>query len=192
MQLKYLCRNSRCIEAEETDCLLVFLQANNTLGKVANAIDKKAGGLIRKRIESGDVGNKSGDTCLLFEPPGLSSQRLLIVATGDNDMCDRDFIELSQRLSQACVGLAISSISLCLDDIVVKERDLSWTARLLTEAFSYSNYRFDDFKTTVEKENTLETVSFLVSKNTCSYVPETSKTLCKASLLTKKSVQECN
>src|SRR5690242_7363055 len=66
-----------------TDCLILGVFADGTLGAAGAAVDAASGGRLRALVARGDVSGKPGRTALLHDLPGLAAARELTVGLGE-------------------------------------------------------------------------------------------------------------
>ena len=74
-------------------------QSKNLKG-VAKEIDALTGGALRKRIQSGDFEGRKEQILVIYDPPGLDSERLVVVGYGKEDETD------ARRFRTCCAAAA--------------------------------------------------------------------------------------
>src|SRR5262245_43926262 len=68
--------------AYEADAIVVGAFADGTLSGAAQTIDRASKGKLATLIERGDLGEKPGASIMLYDLPGTTSQRVLLVSFG--------------------------------------------------------------------------------------------------------------
>lgn len=155
-ETKYL--DSESLPTVETECLVVFVASDFKLTGLAAAIDTATGGCVQKRIAASDLGVKQGDHCLLFDPPNISARRLLIINSVEERLSHKAYFELSASIAKLCCRIRIRQVCIGLEYFSVNNRNSTWLAQTLTEAFIQYNYVFSDFKNTSEALSLLQDV----------------------------------
>ena len=93
------------VQDVSADWLVVGIDATCELMGISAALNEAMGGAIARLIEAGDVSGKSCELVPVFDVPGVSAQRLLLVGLGDGDeVCcaslSRSFVAAARRLSE--------------------------------------------------------------------------------------------
>ena len=66
----------------QSACLVAGVFAGGKLTAAAQTIDKASHGYLSKLIKGGALEGRSGQTLLLFQVPGITAERLLLVGLG--------------------------------------------------------------------------------------------------------------
>ncbi|MFN3581276.1 MAG: leucyl aminopeptidase [Pseudomonas sp.] len=135
------------LETIKSGCLVVALSETKTLSGPAADLDKACNGQISAAIKHGDISGKAGQTLMLFGLPGIAAQRLLLIGSGkDEELSDRAFRKLAQKVIATLKDGGASDALLTLPALPVKGRDLYSRTRLLAETLREGLYQFDQFK----------------------------------------------
>lgn len=127
-----------------TPLLVAGVYSDGTLTAAAQTLDAASRGRLSAVLKRGDLEPGVGSTLLLYDVPGASAQRVLLVNLG----APRDFHEHSFFKALYGAGKALGRIradegSIALVDVEVSGRPLAWrimhAARILADA----GYRFD-------------------------------------------------
>jgi leucyl aminopeptidase len=157
--MRYLRRNSQenpvefsiraqAIEKSKTGCLVLAVQAGETLPRTTQAADKAAQGALRRALARGDLAAKAGATLLLPATAGLAAERVLLLRTGERAKFDvTAFRATVAGLAAALKGLGAKDAVLPVADLAVGSRGLPWTVRMAVLGLREAFYRFDQLKT---------------------------------------------
>ncbi|WP_263078704.1 leucyl aminopeptidase [Endozoicomonas sp. Mp262] len=166
---------SGAAEKQKTACLIVGVQKTSQLPAM-QAMDTLSNGYLTGLIKRGDITFKPGHSLLLQHVPEALSERLLMVATGEDDK------PLTVSQYQKLVGHVISTLKsanvkdavIAIDDFKVKGQELSWIARQFVEVIEHSLYRFDDYKSDKPKKSAdvLKKITLLTDRKTVNAVKE--------------------
>ena len=129
--------------ANPTECLVVAVAEDATLGPAATEIDEALGGLLGSLLESGDIDAGIGKCTLLHRPEGVAARRLLIVGLGKQDKLDLP------RFDRACLAAGkflrdhpATQCHVCLHDHPVEGVDAAARLRQAALAVHRSNYLY--------------------------------------------------
>ena len=144
--MKYTITTGGCADIS-TDCLVVGVYAGSKLTPSAVAVDKAAGGLLKRLVKRGDIEGISGHTLLVPCEDTLRTPRLLVVGLGDANQLDADeFLTIVRSAAATLRRTGATNAAVTLGEAKVKQRDLGGRTRIIVEAFSLSGYRFDRLK----------------------------------------------
>jgi len=128
-------------ETSSAPCVVVGVFDDRTLTSAAARIDEKSGGAIKRLLESGDVGGKTGATSLLFALPGVAAPRVLLVGLGEPKKFDAArFARACGEAARVLKGLPLDRAASFLTEVDVPGKDTAWklrTAALATDAQAY-------------------------------------------------------
>ncbi|MES9904460.1 MAG: leucyl aminopeptidase [Sedimenticola sp.] len=71
-----------------TACLVLGIFSRRKLTDSAAAVDKASGGYLSSILKKGDMDGDSGQTLMLYDPPGVRAPRLLLVGLGSEKEFD--------------------------------------------------------------------------------------------------------
>jgi leucyl aminopeptidase len=144
--MKYTITTRDCVNIS-TDCLVVGVYAGSKLTPSAMAVDRAAGGMLKRFVKQGDIEGVLGHTLLVPCQDHLRTPRLLIVGLGDVNQLDSDeFLTVVRSVATALQRTGATNAAVTLAEAKVKQRDLGDRTRIIVEAFSASRYRFDNLK----------------------------------------------
>ena len=129
-----------------TDCLVV------ATGSKGGALPEGLPDATRKQIQglvrSGDFAGRKLQTLVVHEPEGLAARRLLLVGTGNGEPLEIPaFLRLARKVATAVAETGAASAAWVLDNVAVRDRDMTWKVRESTRALEEALYRFDEYRT---------------------------------------------
>jgi len=77
------------LAGQKTPCLILGVFEKRKLSKPAEAIDKAGGGYLSDFLRKGDMDGETGRTLMLYDVPGVSCERVLLVGCGKRKEFDR-------------------------------------------------------------------------------------------------------
>ncbi|HDZ55970.1 MAG TPA: leucyl aminopeptidase [Pseudomonas xinjiangensis] len=135
------------LETIKTGCLVVAVSEARPLDGPAAILDKACSGQISAAVKHGDISGKAGQTLMLFGLPGITAQRVLLIGSGkDEDLGDRQFRKVVQKVTAVLKDGGATDALLTLAALPVKGRDVYSRTRLLVETVRENLYQFDQFK----------------------------------------------
>ncbi|MBV1790550.1 leucyl aminopeptidase [Marinobacterium sp. D7] len=153
------------IEALETDCVVVGVEAEGKLAPSAGAVDKAASGYIQELIESGDITGKAGEQQMLFKVPGIKAKRVLVLGLGKADeRKDRHYRKLVGSIAGTLKRAGVGSAVVALDGLASEQQDTYRQTRQLVEWVSEELYQYDITKSKKADPIKLETLSILLGE----------------------------
>lgn len=145
------------LETIKTGCLVVSINESGALSGAAAVLDAASGGRISSAVSNGDISGKPGQSLMLFAPPGVSAERVLLVGSGKaEELSDRALRKLAQSIAATLKSGGAKDAVLALAQLPVKNRDLYARTRLLVETLRESLYQFDQFKSKKADQPTLQ------------------------------------
>ena len=154
--------NARKPVTQKTSCLVVTVPSDNKLTGAAKNIDSATGGMVSRLIKQQDLKGKLAETLMIQEPAGLQAQRLLLVGTGDNPLNEHEFSKFASAVASSLVNAPVKDAAICLGDITVSKRDLSWQAQQLSRIISGQTYQFSLLQNKHKKATPLNKISILL------------------------------
>jgi len=135
------------------DVLVVAAFADGTLPPAAKAIDTASAGKIAAVITRGDLGRKAGSALMLYDLPGVTAPRVLLISLGPRDTFDERAYR--QALGGAAGVLAdgrSADAAVTLSEIDVRDRSLAWRLQHATRLLADGTYRFTATRTSGDDE----------------------------------------
>lgn len=101
---------------ERADVLVVGAFTDGTLTPGGRAVDEASGGRLRKVLERGDLERAPGSALMLYDLPGVSASRVLVVSLGERERFDdkawRDALAgVARALDHARAGGAVVTLA---------------------------------------------------------------------------------
>jgi len=144
-----------------TACLIAGVFAGGKLTPAAEALDKVSHGYLGKLIKSGALEGRSGQTTLLYQVPGITADRLLLVGLGkEKDFNLQTYRKAMYQSVRALNDNGVKDATSTLPLLAVRDTDAYQRVRHAVEAAEETNYRFDQCKT--KKDNHRPTLQKLV------------------------------
>lgn len=147
-------------------CLVVGIfkakPAKSALTPTGARVDEAGGKQLTALIARGDLDGSLGSMQMLYNPPGLKAERVLLLGLGPQD----DFTAAAARRAAAAAATllderAIPSADLSLLEATYADTDERRWARNLAEAMESALYRFEQTKSGANKPIKLKKVSIL-------------------------------
>ncbi|OOZ36805.1 leucyl aminopeptidase [Solemya velesiana gill symbiont] len=149
--MEYILKSGKPQE-QRSSCLVLGVFDKRKLSPSAAAVDAASKGALTRILKKGDMDGKTGQSALLYDLPGVSSSRVLLIGLGP----EKEFsIPALRKASATAAGTlneshAIDAIS-CLPALAIKDCDTYETLRETILATEEVLYRFDECKSNVEK-----------------------------------------
>ena len=154
------------VETQETECIVVGIEAEGKLAPSAAALDTAASGYLKELIDSGDLSGKAGEQQMLYRVPGIKASRVLVVGLGKSDeRKDRHYRKLVTALASALKKSGIRNATIALDGLAGDADDIYRQTRQLVEWFSGELYQYDTTKSKKADAIKLETIAILLSED---------------------------
>lgn len=155
-------------EKQKTACLVVGTHKKIESASVT-AVDALSDGLVTTLLKRGDLKSKAGQTLLLQQAPGLSCERLLLASMGDTNkpLTEKDYKKMVDAIVATLKGSNAKEAVIAGEDFKVDGKSIEWSVRQLVEAFEYSFYRFDQLKSSGDKDKqdpTLKKITLLCDR----------------------------
>ncbi|MEI6415041.1 MAG: leucyl aminopeptidase [Pseudomonadota bacterium] len=128
-------------------CLVLGLFEKKHLGESAQRVDKASNGFLSEVLKTGDILGEEGQTLMLYQVPGIESERVLLVGLGKRKeytaakLC-KAVTTMVKQLNQAQAGDAYCAF---LDELPEATSVYQATRHIVTAAAAAA-YRFDTLK----------------------------------------------
>jgi leucyl aminopeptidase len=150
-------------DAAAAPCIVVGIYEDRALTSAAARVDERAGGTLKRLVESGDASGKSGSTTVLFGLSGVAAPRVMLVGLGEQKKFDgAAFNRAAGESARALKALPIDRAISYLTEIDVPNRDAAWKVRTAALAADAQAYRYTATFKPKEKSKTpqLEAIAF--------------------------------
>ena len=140
------------ITKQRSACLILGVFSQRHLSPLAQEVDKASNGLLSKVLKRGDMNGDSSQQLMLYDVPGIQSERVLLVGLGKPR--ELDLKSYRKRVATAIRSLneghAIEAI--CgLTDLEIQDANLYQCVRDTVIGAEEAVYRFDKTKSQVKK-----------------------------------------
>lgn len=149
--MEYILKSGKPEELRSS-CLVLGVFDKRKLSPSASAVDTASKGFLTRILKKGDMDGKTGQSTMLYDIPGVSSNRVLLVGLG----AEKEFsIAALRKASAIATGIlneshALDAIS-CLPELASNEIDTYSLIRESILATEECLYRFDECKSGAEK-----------------------------------------
>ena len=134
-------------EAVKTDCVAVAVFSGGKLSPSAQRIDSASRGQLAKLLKKGDFDAKAGNSLMLYDLPGVTAPRVLLVGAGKSSkLAPKEFRDMVRATIRAVSDGAIAELTSCLGDCDVAGRDAPWSALQTAIGTLETVYRFSQPK----------------------------------------------
>ncbi|MEZ5453352.1 MAG: leucyl aminopeptidase [Thiothrix sp.] len=129
-----------------TDCVIVGVYRHGKLSAAAAQLDAASAGALQNHLDIGDFSGDKNRTSLLYNLPGITSKRVLLVGMGEKDKLT---LEALAQITQSAVnalksGKVGNAISFLTDEIASEY--LQSAVRQTVTAVADALYTFDAYK----------------------------------------------
>lgn len=146
---------------EETDCLMMFITDKEAPLKNLALVDEALSGKIGQLLKADGLEKRFGEYAVLETRDDIEAKRLMLIYSGQALHSDRDFIDLAEQVASCCLNTRVKTMSVCLDNVSVENRDDQWVSRQLTEAVINLSYRYDVHKSIKPPQSLLSNIHYL-------------------------------
>jgi leucyl aminopeptidase len=131
-----------------TECAIVGLYSNGSLGRGAAEIDEATGGFLGKLKERGDISGKLGRAHLITNVDGVRCKRILVTGLGKKSGFGvRQYRKALDAAFEALTGTAVTEAISYLHREPVAGSDAYYLARYAAQTLGDRLYRFTRLKT---------------------------------------------
>lgn len=150
-----------------TDLAVVAIRDTQSLNDSLNALDSVTGNVITKSIASEDF--KATEAELLLIPnTGNIAKRVLLVGVGESDTV-ASIEKVMKAVASKVLDTPAKTITLYLDDLLGDEY-LAERAEIVSGAFVYQAYSFDDYKSKAAKDILIDEITLTTSSDSVDLV----------------------
>jgi leucyl aminopeptidase len=149
-----------------TAVLVVGAFADGPLPPSTRRIDEVSKGKLSALIERGDLEGRTGASLLLYDPPGVAAERVLLVSLGPRDQFgDQAFRDALGGAAKALAVGAAQDAAVTLADVELPSRSLAWRLEQASRLLTDGAYRFDapGLGRTPPQDRGARTISLLVA-----------------------------
>ena len=153
-------------KSPKTDAVVAFASDGGKLLDMAQAIDKKTKGALKRAIAAEQFTGKKGQTLVVAGAEGVSHQHVVLLGLGKaEDLKVQDFEKLGSSLISLLNQKKAGSAEVAFADVPVKKGvDAADVAAAMAQGALLSAYRFDKYltKEPKDKKPTLKSITFTV------------------------------
>jgi leucyl aminopeptidase len=129
---------------QRTELIAVGIFAEGTLSPSAKAIDEASKGRLAALIARGDLESKPGASLMLFDLPGVTAQRVLLVSLGaQKQFDDKTYFKALEGTAKALATAKAEDAAVTLAEVDVPDRSLGWRLQQASRTLADGTYRFD-------------------------------------------------
>ncbi len=141
-------------------CLIVpIFSAPHPLTPTAQILDTASQSLISQLRTRGDFKAKAEETLVLHQVPGIQAERILLVGCGAVEKFDGlVYQNIIFAATKALANTAALTATFCIQDLPVKNREVSWNLRHAAMNALQQIYQFNQFKSESEKTPKTSTI----------------------------------
>ncbi len=137
---------SGSVTTRKSPCLVAAVYQGGKLPEAVRTLEKATGDAIKKRLRDGFTG-KPGEHLLLFDPPGIQAERLLLVGLGEKKKFNLAALrKAAATATRALDGAGVGEAASLLGALVPDGEGAETTARAIVEASEHAAYRFERMK----------------------------------------------
>ena len=147
------------LKDKQTPCTVIGAFRSKPLQGLVAKVDDITEGAISMRIKNGDFDVESNETIVLYDVPGLKTEKLIIVGYGKpKDLDIQKYRKACTTVIRKLQELHVNAADLWLLADEVKDHDYTGKARHLVEAMGDAVYRFDAMKSKKKKPHPINLV----------------------------------
>lgn len=135
-------------EKQRSACIIIGIFESRGLTIAAKSIDKASKKYLSNVLKRGDIEGKIGQSLLLHNVPGTSSDRILLLGCGkEEDINASRYRQIVNNSIQKLKLTNASDAASYLIELKVKDRDDYWKIRQFVEITHSNLYKFNQLKT---------------------------------------------
>jgi leucyl aminopeptidase len=132
---------------QKTPCLIVGVFEKRKLSEPAAIIDEASGGHLSEVLRKGDLDGETGRTLMLYDVPGVSSERVLLVGFGKHKELDRRSYRKALAATATLLDNGRTTAALCtLPELVPEGMNPYRRVRDAVTTYVEKVYRYDRTK----------------------------------------------
>lgn len=134
-------------QSTSAQCILVGVYENAELTPSAEQIDRSTKKIITTCFKQGDFKGESGETHVLYQLPGFSCERVLLIGCGKkHEIFPHHFDKIMTSAFTTLNKLGAKIATSYLTEIAVRNVDTAWKIRQMIAANAQARYRFTQLK----------------------------------------------
>ncbi len=164
--MEYTAKSNK-IETLVSRCLVVAVYAGKKakLGASAALLDRQADGAIKALVSKGDINGDPGTTLMMYDPPGVRAERILLVGLGKQSEVDATVLrKAAAAVARVAEAASLRSIDIALFDRRHGRLDTRRMVRHVVEAVDAALYRYEETKSGRAKPSHLKNAAVLVER----------------------------
>ncbi|MDJ0956766.1 MAG: leucyl aminopeptidase [Arenicellales bacterium] len=147
------------LKDKQASCTVIGAFQSTPLQGLAAKVDDLTQGAISKRIKNGDFKVENNETIVLYDVPGLRTEKLVVVGYGKpKDLDIKKFREACAAVIRKLQAIHVNTASLWLLSDEVKDHEYTGKARHLVESMGDTVYRFDSMKSKKDESQSINLV----------------------------------
>ena len=149
-------------DQQEVACVVVGIFHDNELSEHASQIDTVSQGFLSEMLAMGDLGDKAGNTMVLYKVPDVKAERVLLVNCGKKEKFNvAAFHKVVNGALAALKNHDLDEVSFYLQLLEVEKYDIHWKIRQVIELAVSAEYQFEQLKSEPEEASkVINTLSF--------------------------------
>ncbi|MGH8162035.1 MAG: M17 family peptidase N-terminal domain-containing protein, partial [Gammaproteobacteria bacterium] len=137
---------SGSVTTRKSPCLVAAVYQGGVMPEATRTLDKATGGTIKKRLHDAFTG-KPGEHLLLFDPPAIKAERLLLVGLGEKKKFNLAALrKAAATATRALDTVGVAEASSLLAALSPEGEGVETVARAIVEASEHAAYRFERMK----------------------------------------------
>ena len=151
------------IEKQKYGCIIVGVDSEKKLSPSAKSLDKAGNGFISQLIKQGDLGDKAGQSVMLYKQPGIAAERILVVTHDETKKLSLNQYKKALRHAISAVkSSGADKVLSTLHELEVNDLDESDKLIESIKVFEQAAYSYNEFKSKAKNKNpSLKQVHFL-------------------------------
>ncbi len=134
-------------ESMKSDCVAVPVYSTGNLSGEAQRADRASKGQIARLLKRGDFEARPGSTLMLYNLPGITAPRVLLVGVGKNaSVTAKDYRDCVRATVRAALDAGLRDVSLFFSDLEIEGRSDQWSIMQVSGLALEATYRFDLLK----------------------------------------------